>query len=334
MPKAAQTIFISYRRADAQGYAQNLHHRLAGWFDDRAELFFDAQHIDSGQDFPQRLVDGIDAAAAVLVLIGPGWLTEINHRAGLAEVDFVRQEVEQALRRQQRGDDVCVMPVLLGAAAMPSATDFAEPLKNGLAPLCRRDAHAFQSGKQDDWEHQFVRLRALLATVPNAPRERYRDRSGQPRPWRVIEHARAAKFQDPNQLLAALRQQLQHGGGTAAWVPVAPRRLHCTAWAALAKRSSRWPTVMPSEKPTPASGGCAQKPLPGRLYAALTQRKMALMVLFVLLAPPLARQALTTPRCSKTPRPRAPPPAWPCRTVWHPARRSSNGSVASRHPGC
>jgi hypothetical protein len=37
-PQTGQTIFISYRRADAQGHAQYLHHRLAGWFDDKTEL--------------------------------------------------------------------------------------------------------------------------------------------------------------------------------------------------------------------------------------------------------------------------------------------------------
>ncbi len=187
------SIFISYRRGDAQGHAQNLHYRLAGWFDDAA-LFFDAQSIDSGQDFPQRLVQGVDGAAVVLVLIGPGWLDEINRRASLLEVDFVRQEVEHAMRRLQRGDAVCVIPVLLGGATMPSIGGFAEPLKYGLTPLCRLDAHAFQPGKQADSEHQFVRLRGLFAAVPAAPRERYRERSGQPRPWKVIEHLLSASF--------------------------------------------------------------------------------------------------------------------------------------------
>ncbi len=208
------SIFISYRRADAQGHAQNLRHRLAGWFDDTRELFFDAQHIDSGADFPQRLADGVDAAAVVLVLIGPDWVGEINRRASLAEVDFVRREVEQALRRAEQGQAVCVIPVLLGGAAMPSAAAFAAPIQASLGPLCKRDAHAFQPGKQADWEHQFARLRGLIAAAANAPRERYRERAGQPRPWRVIEHALSANFQDPNQLLAALRSQLHGGGGT------------------------------------------------------------------------------------------------------------------------
>jgi Tetratricopeptide repeat/TIR domain len=203
-------IFISYRRADAQGHAQNLHHRLAGWFDDRTELFFDVENIDSGQHFPQRLADEVSSASVILVLIGPGWLEEINRRAGLAEVDFVREEVEQTLRRRERGE-VHVIPVLLGSAGMPAPSALAEPLKASLAGLFTIDAHTFRYDKQEDWEQQFGRLRKLIAAVPTAPRERFRDRSGQPRPWKVIEHALSASFQDPNEVLTALRVQL-HGG--------------------------------------------------------------------------------------------------------------------------
>lgn len=211
------SIFISYRRADAAGHAQNLHDRLSGWFDAEKELFFDGANIDSGQDFPQRLTDAVDAAAVVLVLIGPGWLDEINRRSSNPEVDFVRLEVEQALQRLQAGQDLCVIPVLLGGGPMSAVSALAEPLQTGIGSLCRLDAHAFQ-GKQDDWEAQLVRLRALIAAQPNAPRERYRDRSGRPRPWRVIDHALSASFQDPNGLLEALCTQLQGSGGVAAIV--------------------------------------------------------------------------------------------------------------------
>lgn len=133
-------------------------------------------------------------------------------------MDFVRQEVEQVLRRRKRGDQVLVIPALLGGESMPSPEGFDEPLRRALAPLCAIDAHGFSGGKQDDWEHQFKRLRDRIAAAPNAPRAHYRDRSGQPRPWHVIEHALAAKFQDPNQVLGLLRAQLQDGGGTAAVV--------------------------------------------------------------------------------------------------------------------
>jgi TIR domain len=122
-------IFSSYRREDGQFYAQNLQHRLAAWFDVPSELFFDIESINSGQDFPQRLWDEVNGASVVLVLIGPGWLDEINCRAGLDEVDFVREEVKRALSRWSAGG-VHVIPVLLGGAPMPSPSAFAEPPKN------------------------------------------------------------------------------------------------------------------------------------------------------------------------------------------------------------
>lgn len=211
------SIFISFRRADAAGHAQNLHDRLSGWFDPKSELFFDGSSIDSGQDFPQALINAVDTAGVVLVLIGPGWLDEVNRRATLTEVDFVRQEVAHALHRLDAGHDLCVIPVLLGGATMPAASALTEPLRDDLGRLCRLDAHAFQ-GKQDDWETQLRRLRALIAAREGAPRERYRDRSGQPRPWRVIDHALSPHFQDPGDLLAALRARLVGVGGVAAIV--------------------------------------------------------------------------------------------------------------------
>ena len=208
-------IFTGYRRTDTGGHAGRLFDRLVSWFDEDTELFYDAQHIESGQHFPQRLVQALGDASVVLVLIGPGWLEELNRRAALPEVDFVRHEVEQALGRLQAGQPVWVIPVLLGGAPMPSAGGFAAPLQATLGPLCSLDAHAFAGGKQDDWEHQLQRLRRLIAAVPDAPRERFRDRSGQPRPWRVIEQALSPHFQDPNDLLGTLRRQLQGSGGTA-----------------------------------------------------------------------------------------------------------------------
>ncbi len=145
-----RNIFISYRRADAGGHAQTLHHRLAGWFDDGAELFFDGLNIDSGQDFPQRLQQAVDAASVVLVLIGPDWLEAINRRAQLPGLDFVRVEVEHALQRAAGGQPVRVLPVLLGGAVMPSAHCLVSELQSTLGPLFKLDANAFSRGKLDD----------------------------------------------------------------------------------------------------------------------------------------------------------------------------------------
>jgi hypothetical protein len=83
------SIFISYRRADTGGHAGRLHDRLAQWFDADA-LFYDLDSIDSGQVFPARLEQAVNAASVVLMLIGPDWLAELNRRASVAETDFVR----------------------------------------------------------------------------------------------------------------------------------------------------------------------------------------------------------------------------------------------------
>lgn len=211
------SIFISYRRADAAGHAQNLFDRLSAWFDAESELFFDGASIDSGQHFPQRLVSGVDAASVVLVLIGPGWVEEVRRRAAdAAQVDFVRVEVERALARRARGESVLVVPVLMTDVKMPSADELGERLAS-LAPLCAIHGHEFGGGKQATRDFQFSLLRDLIARHPHAPRERLRDRSGAALPWSVVDHSVSPHFQDPNGLLLALRAQLE-GGSPAAVV--------------------------------------------------------------------------------------------------------------------
>jgi len=74
-------------------------HRLKLWFDTDA-LFYDLENIQSGDVFPERLEGAVTRSRVVLVLIGPDWLFEINRRAALSAVDFVRVEIELALRLQ------------------------------------------------------------------------------------------------------------------------------------------------------------------------------------------------------------------------------------------
>ena len=50
-------IFLSYRRADAEGHAGRLWDRLRLWFDPEA-LFYDQGRIDSGEVFPERIKTG------------------------------------------------------------------------------------------------------------------------------------------------------------------------------------------------------------------------------------------------------------------------------------
>ena len=213
------SIFISYRRLDAGGHAGRLHDRLAQWFDADA-LFFDTEHITPGDHFPQRLVDGVDCAKVVLVLIGPDWLNEINRRATLADIDFVRIEVERALDRLAGPGGPKVIPVLLGIGAPPAVAELHASLRAGIGPLLPLDVHTFQ-GKNADWNHQFVRLRELIAAVPGVPAPRYRAPAGTEQPYRILEQSLSPHFSDPNHTLAALQRTLDASGAATIVLPVA-----------------------------------------------------------------------------------------------------------------
>jgi hypothetical protein len=127
-------IFLSYRREDTAGFAQALFGRLEQSFPAES-LFMDvAGGIGAGQDFVRVLEEQVSACDAMLVLIGPNWLTVrdgIIRRRLDNPRDFVRIEVEAALRLGKR-----VIPVLVQSAEMPRADALPEPLK----ALARRNA--------------------------------------------------------------------------------------------------------------------------------------------------------------------------------------------------
>jgi hypothetical protein len=109
-------IFISYRRADSQSYADRLYAPLADAF--AAEnVFRDVNSIALAQDFRAAIERAIILSDVLLVLIGPGWvdMTGEDGRRRLDNPDdFVRLEIEMGLRH---GLDV--IPVLVDDARMP-----------------------------------------------------------------------------------------------------------------------------------------------------------------------------------------------------------------------
>lgn len=201
-------IFISYRRSDAGGHAGRLFDRLRQWFDAEA-LFYDQSSIDVGDVFPAVIEAALDKAAVMLVLIGPDWLDEINRRADMPKVDFVRCEVVGALARGTK-----MIPVLLGGAQPFDADCLAPALQAELAGLSLRNVHAFQ-GPSTDYDNQFVRLRHAIAAVSGVPAPRFRLPGGGDQPRRVIDHQISPHFQDPNALLPRLHAQLTANGSTA-----------------------------------------------------------------------------------------------------------------------
>src|SRR5687768_11586846 len=94
------SIFISYRRADVSGHARLLLDRLMQWFD-REEVFYDTATQEAGDVLPERIETAPRSAHVVLALIGPNWLSELNHRVQLPMRDYVSLEMAFALRRQR-----------------------------------------------------------------------------------------------------------------------------------------------------------------------------------------------------------------------------------------
>jgi hypothetical protein len=98
-------------------------------------LFMDVEGgIKAGQDFVRVIEEQVRACDAMLVLIGPNWLT-VKDETGRSRLetphDFVRIEVSSALGFGKR-----VIPVLVQKAEMPGAGALPEPLK----ALARRNA--------------------------------------------------------------------------------------------------------------------------------------------------------------------------------------------------
>lgn len=150
------TLFISYRRADASGYARALHDKLCQVFDP-ADVFMDVEAIAPGEDFEERIERTIASSDALLVLIGTTWLTASDGSVRRLDQpdDFVRVEIESALRQ-----DVRIIPILLDGTPMPQPDE----LPPSLAPLARRNALLLTHG---DFEGQVERLiRSLSGVMP------------------------------------------------------------------------------------------------------------------------------------------------------------------------
>ena len=154
---SAHRVFISYRREQSSSYAGRLFDALVPAHLKADEVFRDID-IVPGVDFVEALEKAVQACEVLLVLIGPRWaeVTDALGRVRLQQADdYVRFEVAAALRR---GPTVCVIPLLLAGAAMPSA----EGLPDDLARLARRQALELSDRR---WKDDVRRLTGVLDRV-------------------------------------------------------------------------------------------------------------------------------------------------------------------------
>jgi len=145
------SIFISYRREDSGGHAGRLCDRLTARFGgDR--VFMDIQDIHPGQNFAASIEDTIATCDCVIAVIGPRWLETVKKRAQSAD-DFVRHEIGAALKRH-----VTIVPVLVGGARMPAASD----LPPELAELSFLNALEI---RDERFDRDVVELEAFLSST-------------------------------------------------------------------------------------------------------------------------------------------------------------------------
>ena len=92
-------IFLSYRRDDAAPWAGRLADSLAARFG-AGSVFQDVVTVRPGERFTDAVDTALDRAEAVLVVLGPRWLSTTD-RAGRRRLDdaddYVRREVAAAL---------------------------------------------------------------------------------------------------------------------------------------------------------------------------------------------------------------------------------------------
>lgn len=117
-------VFLNYRRADAEAWADRLFERLVQQFP-REHVFMDVNgHIPVGFSWADWLDSQVATCDLMLVLIGRSWVAEFKRRSKAGERDYVRVEIESALRRK-----IPVVPVLLGEAQVPKASELPETLR-------------------------------------------------------------------------------------------------------------------------------------------------------------------------------------------------------------
>jgi hypothetical protein len=92
------------------------------------QIFLDVDSIELGLDFVGVLKEWLAGCVAMLVVIGPRWLSvaDSSSRRRIDDPqDIVRLEVETALNR-----DIRVIPVLVNGARLPKSADLPESLKS------------------------------------------------------------------------------------------------------------------------------------------------------------------------------------------------------------
>ena len=146
-------IFISYRRADSQGFAGRLSDSLEAYFGEN-KVFRDIEDIKGGSQFAKDIEVQLESTDAVIVLMGPNWLsiTNADGKTRLeAEDDWVSQEIITAIKK-----GIQLFPVLIEGTVLPRKNELPEK----LAPLLDYNAITISDR---NWEADVLGLGKIIS---------------------------------------------------------------------------------------------------------------------------------------------------------------------------
>jgi hypothetical protein len=118
-------VFISYRRQDAGHPAGRIREWfIQSWRIPASSVFMDVANIDGGDDFEQAIKKAIDQCGAMIILISPSWLADVNR----PDISYPRMEAEAALRSNR----LKVIPVRVDDTGLPTKHQLPQSLHDLL----------------------------------------------------------------------------------------------------------------------------------------------------------------------------------------------------------
>ena len=161
-PFPGKSIFINYRRSDSEDVCGRIYDRLVAEFD-AGSVFKDVEDILPGVDFRQALEREVSSTDVMLVLIGQTWSNRVNKARLFDPNDFVRFEIEVALKR-----GIPVIPLLVQRRSiMPQRRRLPDSIKD----LVYRNAREIRPDPDfhRDMDRLIEGIRELFSKEPDAP---------------------------------------------------------------------------------------------------------------------------------------------------------------------
>ncbi|MCL4253856.1 MAG: formylglycine-generating enzyme family protein [Anaerolineae bacterium] len=137
MTEKSLTLFVNYRRADDKVFVELLRtHFMFRYGQDN--VFMDFDTIPPFADFAEFIKDRVRASDVLVMMIGKNWLKLLKDKEAKGEPDYVRMELEEALKH-----NIPIAPILIQGAQLPDKND----VPASLQPIWSLNIPAINEGR-------------------------------------------------------------------------------------------------------------------------------------------------------------------------------------------